>query len=352
MADVLEDKNNGFNAVRLLAAVTVVGTHSVLLLTPEVTRFWWAAYDAGSAAVNVFFVLSGLMLSRSFERNPDWRNFLVARLLRIFPGLIVAGFVVGWLLVPLGTNRFNLAYFLDRHTLAYPLGSAILFNNAHLHDAFALSPRPLEANLPLWTIKYELAAYFAFGIAVVTGLFRSRVTLLAITVTLGIAVILMKGPLDTSLVSQFARFGFNFMVGVSFYAFRHELKLSWPAAIGGLLVALAFGWAPSGRVFWTLGLGYAAVVLATVRVPGLTDMTNRWDISFGVYIYGWPIQQMLMANESVRSSLVLHAVATCIAVVPIAFASFIWVERPSIRVRQRLARVLQIIFPLQPRRQR
>ncbi|WP_239509243.1 acyltransferase, partial [Stenotrophomonas maltophilia] len=79
LSDVLEHTNNNFNAVRLLAALSVVVSHSFLLVIGKTAAEPLSStpYTLGQHAVNVFFVLSGLMLSRSFAIQPNWKTFAI-----------------------------------------------------------------------------------------------------------------------------------------------------------------------------------------------------------------------------------------------------------------------------------
>jgi peptidoglycan/LPS O-acetylase OafA/YrhL len=99
--------------------------------------------------------------------------------------LIVAGILAGWIIAPLAANMSLDTYFSDPHAVLYPFSSLFMFSAAHIHAAFPGSPFPDEINSPLWTVKYELFAYAAFGIISVLGLLRSRFTVVATAVLLG-----------------------------------------------------------------------------------------------------------------------------------------------------------------------
>lgn len=132
LSDVLADTNNSFNAVRLLAAFSVVVSHSFLLVIGQTAAEPLSStpYTLGQHAVNVFFVLSGLMLSRSFALQPNWKTFALARALRIFPGLFICAAVVAWMLGPFGTQLRLAEYFHDGHTLTYPFATLMICYSA------------------------------------------------------------------------------------------------------------------------------------------------------------------------------------------------------------------------------
>jgi peptidoglycan/LPS O-acetylase OafA/YrhL len=102
------------------------------------------------------------------------RRFFVARCLRIFPGLIACGFVLAFVLGPLLTSRSFTEYFSDSHTYLYPLSVAVAFGDAiPPAGIFESVPVPGAINIPLWTIRYELAAYVGLAVFAATGLSRA-----------------------------------------------------------------------------------------------------------------------------------------------------------------------------------
>jgi peptidoglycan/LPS O-acetylase OafA/YrhL len=340
LASVLDAHENSFNVVRLVAASLVIVSHSFALLGGDnlAQPLSWGPFSLGANAVNVFFVLSGIMLSRSFDRKPEWRSFTAARLLRIFPALVVSGVVTAWLIGPFVSGETFVGYFADMHALLYPLVG--LFGG-HAHVDFTGSPFPGELNSSLWTIKYELLAYLTFGTASALGLLRWRFVAACVTVLLGFALVaLQNGPLDDSVTANLVRFGFCFSLGVVLYRFRDSVQIRPLSSLAVLVAVIPLGMTPIGPVAWIGATAYAALSLASVRVPGITRFTNRWDISFGVYLYGWPVQQLLMGAPWVHQSLIAHVVLSISGACLIGWVSFVLVERPAMRRREMLAGVL------------
>jgi peptidoglycan/LPS O-acetylase OafA/YrhL len=112
----------------------------------------WTSYTLSQQAVNVFFILSGMLLSQSIAQNPNWTRFLAARALRILPGLFVCGIIVGWIVGPLATSM-NLSEFLtDARTIFYPILSVIFFDKTELHEVLLKSTQ-LGANVTFRVIQ-------------------------------------------------------------------------------------------------------------------------------------------------------------------------------------------------------
>lgn len=234
LSDVLDSERNAFNLVRLVAALAVLISHSFSLQTGLGSSEPLAAstpFALGQDAVNAFFVISGVTLSHSLQRNPNLAQYAWARFLRIFPALFAFGLFFAFVLGPLLTSLRWVDYFTDAHTWLYPV--AVLVQFAHAvppHEIFSSGPYAVAANEPLWTIKYEIVAYIGLAIFFRFGrLHRTFSLFLALTVALGIFVFaapLPDGQDGTYWLYQLGRYGFCFLLGVIAYHFRDRLSLS------------------------------------------------------------------------------------------------------------------------------
>jgi len=335
---ILDDRNNGFNGVRLLAATAVFVSHAFLIAPAG----WHgepldgSAYNLGQISVNVFFFLSGMMLSRSFALKPDLVSFIAARLLRIFPGLIVCGMVTAWIVGAMNTTQSLAAYFTDPATLSYPLRILVQFNTADLPGVFPHGWEAGEVNVPLWTVKFELFAYGAFLAIPILGLFGSK--LCAVLLTLGFGAMLAVSNIthafDTSFWGSIIRFGFCFTLGMTAFLYRDSIRPNWPLAVLGIVLAMVLPPWPLGQVFSALAFAYFAVTLGGTSLPWVTRATNRNDISYGLYLYAFPIQQALIARYGVtlESALGASAIAFAIAVLA-AYGSWLFIEKPALSLK-------------------
>lgn len=355
LSDVLEHTNNNFNAVRLLAALSVVVSHSFLLVIGKTAAEPLSStpYTLGQHAVNVFFVLSGLMLSRSFAIQPNWKTFAIARALRILPGLFVCAAIVAWVLGPFGTRLSVAEYFHDGHTLTYPFATLLIFDLAQLHDMFLSSTHLGEINEPLWTIKYELFAYAAFVVGMSLSLITGRSVIVVGSLALAIALTLAgsaPSPLSNAPIGSFIRFGFCFGLGIVAYRFRSRITLRWSVAGGLLTLAFLTNGTPVANVAFVVSFAYAALVLGSAHIPHITKFTSKTDLSFGLYIYAWPVQQLVLVSAGPSIPVWAHLV---ISLVPsLLFAIFSWrlVEKPALSLKSRLQRSPDLVAPGAPGR--
>ncbi|HEY0031769.1 MAG TPA: acyltransferase [Devosia sp.] len=339
LGDILEDRHNSFNAVRLLAAGAVFVSHAYLIAPIGQHRqpLGGTAFDLGQLAVNVFFVLSGLMLSRSFALKPQLGSFVAARLLRIFPGLLVCGAVVAWVIGPLSTNLSIADYFASPATWLYPLLVPFFFSEPGLPGIFQFGKEAGQVNIPLWTVKYELLAYLSFLSIPLLRIFGSRLAIAALVALFGALLIFSyrTHAFDQSLIGSLVRFGFCFWLGMLAYLYRSHIQLDWPLALCGVVLALWLSSTILGQVASITAFAYLGATLGGTHIPLLTRATAQTDISYGFYLYSFPIQQALLARFGVTLPLaLLMSLAALLVTLIIAYLSWRWIERPALSLKR------------------
>lgn len=332
------DDVNSFSVVRLACAFAVVVTHSSDLISGSTGNdpLGWAAYNLGQVAVNTFFFLSGLMLARSFERRPNVVGFIKARLLRILPGLFVASLATSLLIAPWATHHVFSGYYWSPDTWLYPLATAVLFESATLSDVFRESPWPGVVNVSLWTIKYELLAYAGFLAATLFGLLsgKGRMLILLLGLALALTFVDFDGE-NQSPLGSVLRFSFSFLLGVVIYRFSNRLVLSPLVLMGLFLVWIALDATILGRTMSIVAFSYLALLVGMLDLGSITRAANANDLSYGVYLYGWPIQQALLPVMGVTAfALPLHIIGAAAIASCFAFLSWRFIEQPALSLKR------------------
>lgn len=343
LADSLSEKRNSFNLIRLAAALSVLISHAYILVGQSEMQPLrdWTSYTIGQHAVNIFFVLSGLMLTQSLTRDPNIWNFVTARILRIFPALFGFGLFFSFLLGPLLTTVELGAYFADRHTYSYPIDLLFRFHEAQPpHGMFTDLPVPGVVNDSLWTIRYELLAYAALVVMFVLGVAKTRLGSLLCLAGMMAALTIINagwiGGLHTPL-EQLSRYAVCFLIGVNLFHWKDRVTTQW----WPLLATLAFAYLVSGTPLAPLGAilfaAHLTISIGSRSFGVLTAWTSKNDISYGTYIYGWPTQQVLLTFFPTLTPIVF-AIAS-MAITPIFGAlSWILVEKPALGLKKRLRR--------------
>lgn len=343
LGSILRPEDNNFGLLRLAAAASVVLTHAAWLSTGDNLSqplSGFGRYNLGQHAVHLFFVLSGLMVAGSLDRSASLVEFALARALRILPGLLVCASLTAFLLGPVVSSFSPVSYFSDARTYLYPLQVATIAKiTASLPGVFETTPVRGVVNEPLWTLKYEVFCYAGLAILSSLGALRSSRAFLAVfLIAFSILVPLTwkrVDPVSLNVAHHFARLGLCFLIGVAFYRYRSILRLHWLAVAGGI----GAWWIGRGTgleaVLTFLLTGYLGLMLATVPIGFARTFTNRSDLSYGVYIYGWPVTQALVWAVPGLGPVPAAVVSLGLAGM-LAWFSWTWVEQPSLKARNRL----------------
>lgn len=340
LADILEPDRNNFGAVRLVLALAVVVSHSYYLASGIALAsepvFAITGYSLGQHAVQLFFVLSGLLVAQSLVRN-GLLAYAKARALRIFPGLAVCVLATALIAGPLVSTLAPAAYVTDAGVYRYIVETVLLKTGmAPLPGVFQSNPAAGVVNSSLWTLKYEVVCYVLLGVA------GSAALRLAITRAAGIAALIgfvwlaALDPPDLApgnrLIDQIQYFALFFGTGVLAYAMRHHLRLGAGGAAVAAAALLASNGTGAAEFGQALGLGYLMLWAGSMPGGAVRRFTNRNDYSYGVYIYGVPVGQTLLHATPGLSA---EALMAATAAVSLACAALSWryVEKPSLALR-------------------
>lgn len=157
LADMIRPRDNSFGVVRLAMALAVLVSHSYLFLGLQEPLERWTGHSLGEHAVQVFFILSGIVVTESYRRGRGLADFAVARALRIFPALVVCVLLTATLIGPLMTTRTLAEYAGDPGVVRYVMKTLLLITGAApLPGVFETLPAPGLVNMSLWTLKFEV----------------------------------------------------------------------------------------------------------------------------------------------------------------------------------------------------
>lgn len=347
LGDILVPECNSFGAVRLAMAVAVLISHCFYLATgssrsePLVA---WSGYTLGQHGVQVFFIVSGILVAQSFARSRDAVEFTLARALRILPGLAVCIGLSALVLGPAVSTLSMTEYFADADVPRYMVKTMLLTTgSAPLPGVFEANPSARLVNLSLWTLKYEVVCYVA--LALVGGLLvklRSKPAISAV-LALGACLILYKRPElrpDNTFSENVRYFALFFSTGAGAYLLRAHIPVTWmalPPLVALFMLSIGSYWT---ELACAALLGYAAIWAASFRMPAVRFLTADRDYSYGVYIFGVPVTQTLLQLHPSMPVSVLIAATAAVAVL-LAGLSWRLVERPALGLRSRLASLLR-----------
>lgn len=349
LGDMLRPTDNSFGVIRLAMALAVLVSHSYYLasgvaLTSEPVHAW-TGYTLGQHGVQVFFILSGVLVAQSLHKG-GLIAFTQARLLRIFPALVVCVLLIALVLGPLVSGLTLSAYLKHPELPRYIVDTLSLRTGmAPLPGVFADNPAKGVVNSSLWTLKYEVMCYamLAIGGTIAIKLNRAQDLGFALVGAM-IGLTVWNRPdlgATNTLLDTIQYFALFFGTGVFAYGLRDRLPVHGLGALAAVALLALTNRTHLAEWGHAIGLGYLMLYAATFRFGPLRAFTNRQDYSYGVYIISVPVGQALLLLAPGMSALPL-ALATASVTVPLAALSWMLVERPAIRLRAR--------FPLAGRR--
>ena len=346
---MLPIKNN-FLLLRMLFALFVIATHAVLLSGSgeNDVLFHWSHQQLNFSYLGVrgFFVISGFLIYKSLLRSTSLLNYATKRTLRIVPGLLSALFLTTFIIGPLCTSFSTSAYFNNPNTYYYFLSSLKIPGipaTPSLPGCFTQNPFSNIANGSLWTIWYELlcyaciAAFFIFK----RNSFIQKLLLSSLFLTLYIGLTLFDQRLSNSfLPGANSALSVSFDVVIYFVAGALGSFINWKLLpyrkhLVAAAVLILFTSLYIHQANWVLYLCYPILVLsiATMHAPKLDRLQQLGDPSYGLYIYAFPVQQLLVQWHPMQGWQLF--IASLIVLFPLSYASWHWLEQPLLRLKNR-----------------
>ncbi len=282
----------GFDYLRIILSLAVVFWHSIGIGTASADQPIWEGpfRFLPAAIVPLFFALSGFLVASSLVRS-RLHHFVLLRVLRLVPALAVETTLCAVLL------GLTLSTFTWHDYLSDPLFAKYFLNivgdiHYHLPGVFQTNPEPYTVNAQLWTIPYELDCYFALILLTLFKFVRFRVAfvlfVIASVLTLTVRAFLRSATLPPGPGGSVAVL--FFLAGVTFYLYRDRVSYSllW-GVISGVLTAVLLSFPVTAPLAAVPG-AYLTVWLGLMSPPRIPF----GDLSYGVYLFHFPIQQSII----------------------------------------------------------
>lgn len=333
-------RDNNLNLIRMLAATAVLVSHAWPIAlgtgTGEPLKSL-TGYSLGTLSVMVFFVISGFLITASFERSSSARSFILARVLRLFPALLVNLIFVAFLLAPLVTTLPVAAFLTSPEPYTFVLRNLALFPLVYdLPGVFQDQPYTSVVG-SIWTLRHEVMCYAGVFLAGLLGAWRSgaRAALALGLYALIWALLALTAPALPALIAGFAALSLPFAIGVAFYMLRDRL----PISLIGVGLSIALAWATQSTWIYpaalALAIGYATFWLAYVPGGAIRAYNRLGDYSYGVYVYAFPLQGAVVWVFGAQSPLENIAYSLPPTLL-LSVLSWHWIEAPAMGLKPRL----------------
>lgn len=296
LSTILRKENNNLDIFRLVAAIMVIYGHAYALLPTEgqqdiVGRLLVFDYS-GSLAVKIFFFLSGLVVTNSLIEKKDVRQFLISRFFRIWPALTVTLAAMAFIFGPLLSSHTPLEYFSNTAVYDYFLRGVVMDLHYDLPGVFQNNALK-AANGSLWSIPFEIYAYIALVAIFLLGAIHSRhlslVLFLAILIDPLISNKLIftwlpRNPEITLLAPCFA-------AGSLFILLKDKVEINFRGLAGTWILYYLFKTSLYNFYFFYFAIFYSILFISSRKI--MVQFKPAVDISYGLYLWGWPAQQVM-----------------------------------------------------------
>ena len=332
--DKAEGRPSGFDYLRISLSVSIIVWHTIEVCygQPEVNKYWMGPLKPiPSFLIPSFFALSGFLIAGSLARN-DLTSFLTLRVIRIAPALacevLISAFLIG-----AGLTTMTLPdYFLHPTFWSYMLN---MVGDIHYNLPGVFDTNPVRlVNAQLWTIPYELKCYISISVLGIISLTRKpRLFLLAVA-ALQVFMFVRTAFSFHNLTYNpgFARGAptgelclITFLAGVAIFLLRNRILFNKSVMVGMVMLSWGTLSFPETSYFSAFPIAYLTVWIG-LQNPKRGLVVSGADYSYGMYLYGYPIQQAVyyLGARDWFTNLPLSLMLSCAA----AYFSWTYVENP------------------------
>lgn len=332
-----DSRRNSLNFLRLVLAVAVIVSHTWPLggygTDPVI-----AGEKLGTWAVAGFFAISGYLIANSRLHLP-MGMFLLRRVLRIYPGYLVCLVVVAAVFAPVSTA-------LGAGPIHWGSAASYIANNIFLKvhqdgisHTLVTAPYGPAWNGSLWTLIYEFLCYVAIGILLSLASRWRRPIVVAALLACAAVWTAESHVGSAGFIESLAFLGSIFFAGSTIALFADRIPLDWRlAGLGAVAVGLS-GYLNIVPWLGALPIAYVCLWLGIVLPFHRIGRTN--DISYGVYIYAFPMQQLVLAClDAKRLPVGIAVVLSIVCTFPLAVASWFLVEKRALALKDRFVKVV------------
>lgn len=344
-----DTKTNNFDIARFVLASLVVFSHSYLLLSGHMQdepllQITNGQINFGTFSVYFFFLISGFLILQSWYSSRGTLDYLVKRCLRILPAFIVVSLLCLLLFGPLGLGTPSLSYkgfvcYWSKANFTEFLTNIFFLQRPVVPSTFKAVPYPGAINDPIWTIRYEFVCYFIVAILGLAKLYKRKLFPLALFAVVYCFLSvheLVSEPFLPRIGNKPMEICFaHFLAGNLFFYYRNFIPRSALLAVFCLVILLI-------STFWfqTLILampifgGYILFYFIFSTKFCFGNFAKHGDFSYGVYLYSWPIQQLVVLYFFDFLNLPFYFLLCLLLSVLAAYISFHYVEKPALKFKK------------------
>jgi len=338
---LLNRQQNNFNMIRLVSALLVILAHGNLPLDP-LYRLSHAIITCNAIAMPAFFFLSGLLVSQSLDHTPSPLNFLWRRFLRLYPAAFVVILLSACLLGPLVSTYPPAAYFSHPLFWQYLRTTLLARIYFYLPGVFERSPMGPSVNASLWSLSLEIKLYL---LLLLFSYIKNKIlyNLLIITFIVGFFLVgafffipfenaIRQAGLPRFMLYPYTNLAMYFLIGILCYRFRTRLFIPAHWIILLPVIGLASIHLHMLNLAAFLLLPAAILYLAVNGTRWIQKMTPSPDLSYGIYLWGFPVTQVVV-NDLHPPNPFTTLLLIILIILPLALLSWYLVESKALKAK-------------------
>lgn len=335
LSELSKGRNNNLDIMRFFAAILVIVSHSIpISMGAGYADFLSGCTESrlslGGLAVGMFFLIGGFLIARSVENKNNVKDFFGARIKRIFPPLILMVIIVVVFVGPIMTNMGIVEYFTNKNTYLYLL-NAVMVPVHNLPGVFENNIYQNVVNGALWTLPVEFVCYILCFIAFKLKFFEKKRFIM--TIPLVALIFIATWYMDSVFIISVVRAVILFYVGIGIHIFREDIKLDFVWNIVAIVMFVAMIALKLDYLAMIIVFPYIVLYFAFGVKNKYTFISKYGDLSYGMYLWGWPIGQIVCQLFGGTMEWYVNSVITIVFVIVLARISAQIVEGKLLRQR-------------------
>ena len=351
LADLSAGRDNNLNLVRLFASFMVMYMHSFALCIADQSKdimYTLTFHKAlsGQVAVDIFFVISGFLIYRSYDRKTNVGKYLKARFLRIWPLLALFILSTAYIIGPIITTMSREEYFQHKQ---YEYLTNLFFAASHTRlPGVFYNHIVIDINGSIWTLRYEVICYifvlmmlpiirrYKKSIFIMIGFFAALYLFMSYGWAADSLAFVSK-----DIILNIGRLTMMFCIGAFYYLYQDKIPICWQMLLASIVCLVAASYFIDYEIAFALFGSYIVIYIGFQdwKIARLYDKVG--DLSYGVYVISFLVQQLVVdamgvspdGYEALRMDPYVNLGLSLLIVLPIAFISWHCFEKQLLKLK-------------------
>ncbi len=343
----LRQHQNNFDFLRLMAAMMVVVYHSYPLLYANYYHDWLfnltGHCSSGSICLDVFFVMSGFLITQSYCRRPTCIEFFKGRVLRIFPALMVSMLLIVLVVGAIFTQLSWQDYFTNAYTWRYFVGLSLFKLQFNLPQVFTENfHHTSSVNGSIWSLSYEWTMYallFFFG--KIGFLKPTKINLILHGLIIGLMVYLDVHPSLTTISFLgiksviIVHLYSLFMMGSWLFLLKDKININHLTALVVFMIWVLTFHTVYCAIISVIAIPILVIWFAFLPINIFKKITATGDYSYGIYVFGFPIQQIIIQLTKGNIGIYQMIGLSLFLSLAVAILSYHFIEKPVLNWKKK-----------------